>query len=286
MMHHIYIVHHFHEIHEGNIQHATVNKNIRVPVAVVAVESLLNNPSGAVKRIKRYYTRSIHGRILITVCFLHSAKLPDMFGGALVDWTIAPALLRENADLILFLVILTYSLLALNWIVTTDWESKIHWGSLAICAIGVFYLHYSDVVLLHEYENVFVTVWLVLLWYHWSTWKNNYSHVQQELQNRNPAASLRPFQGSIFRILICMPTTKNASNQWNAPPFKNAIHVFLCFGYISLLTLHVIPFVTPLRCLADPSPTCCRYNYAMQGFDSQEVNQNFCSGRVRVGTFQ
>jgi len=195
----------------------------------------------------------------------------------------APAFLRENAQLAIFFALLTYVLLVINWVVTTDWEAKFHWCSLSICAAGLLYLHYSDAVLLAQYENVFVTIWLLLLWYHWSTWKNNYLRIREELNRTNAAASLRPFQGSVFRFLITMPTTKSASNQWNAPPFKNAIHVLLCLGYTLLLCLHVVPFVTPIHCLSDPSPLCCRYNYAMQGFDSHEVNRNFCSGRVRIG---
>jgi len=202
--------------------------------------------------------------------------------GSLVEKLGTPAFLREHTQLVIFSAVLTYALLVVNWIVTTDWEAKLHWCSLTICAAGLLYLHYSDVILLQQYENVFVTLWLLLLSYHWSTWKNNYARIQEELNKSAAAASLRPFQGSIFRFFITMPTTKNASNQWNPPPFKNAIHVLLCLGYTLLLCLHLVPFVTPIHCLTDPSPLCCRYNYAMQGFDSHEVNRNFCSGRVRI----
>ena len=203
--------------------------------------------------------------------------------GAFVDNLGPPAFLRENAQLALFFGLLTYMLLLVNWVITTDWESKFHWFSLTVCAAGLLYLHYSDAVLLQQYEYLFVTLWLLLLSYHWSTWKNNYMRVRDELEKPSAPASLRPFQGSVFRFLITMPTTKNASNQWNPPIFKNAIHVLLVIGYGVLLVLHVAPFVTPIHCLSDPSPLCCRYNYAMQGFDSHEVNRNFCSGRVRVG---
>jgi hypothetical protein len=30
------------------------------------------------------------------------------------------------------------------------------------------------------------------------------------------------------------------------------------------------------------SVLCCRYNYAMSGFEAHEVQRNYCSGRVRV----
>lgn len=193
-----------------------------------------------------------------------------------------PVVLEENARLAGFFLVLTYLLFIINWVVTTDWEAKFHWCSVAICASGIFYLHYADAILLQQYESVFATVWLVLLWYHWSTWKNNSARVQEEMSKKSVPASLRRFSGSVFRFFITMPTTKNSSNQWNDPPFKNAIHLLLIAGYSLLLALHVAPFVTPLRCLTDVSPLCCRYNYVMQGFDSHEVNQNFCSGRVRI----
>lgn len=195
---------------------------------------------------------------------------------------LVPAVLRENVQLVLFLALLTYALLLVNWIVTTDWQAKFHWCSLTTCALGILYLHYSDAVLVLDYEAWFMTLWIVLLMYHASTWKNQYKLVQTELDKSTFAASLRPIKGSVLRFLITMPTTKNASNQWNPPPFHNAIHVILCFGYTFLLVLHVIPFMTPMHCINDPSPLCCRYNYVMQGFDSHEVHQNYCSGRVRI----
>ena len=146
-----------------------------------------------------------------------------------------------------------------------------------------------------------------MLYYHGSTWRNNYGHVRQELDRGDAAAaSMRPFRGSLFRFLVVYPTSKNPANQWNPPPFKNAQHVLLVAGYAFLLGLHVAPFVTPRECLApaadgadrEPSflarlaalvPTggrtnalCCRYNYAMSGFEAHQMNQNYCSGRVRV----
>lgn len=195
---------------------------------------------------------------------------------------LTPTFLKENLQLALFLGLLTYILFLVNWIVTTDWEAKFHWCSVIICAAGLLFLHYSHATLLLQYEVVFVNIWAAFLFYHYSTWKHNYDKVADELSKTPLTASLRPFQGSIFRFLITIPTTKNASNQWNAPPFRNAIHVLLIFGYISLLALHIVPFVTPMDCLQNVSPLCCRYNYAMKGFDSHEVNPNFCSGRVRI----
>jgi hypothetical protein len=195
---------------------------------------------------------------------------------------VPPAFLRENAQLAVFFGVLTYFLFLVNWIATTDWEAKFHWCSVIICTAGLLYLHYSRAILLQQYEALFVNLWLVLLAYHFSTWRNNYAWVAEELAKSPLTASLRPFQGSAFRFFITLPTTKNASNQWLPPPFKNAIHVLLVLGYTLLLSLHVAPYLTPTHCIADPSPLCCRYNYAMQGFDSHEVNPNFCSGRVRI----
>ena len=70
-----------------------------------------------------------------------------------------------------------------------------------------------------------------------------------------------------------MPTSKNASNQWKAPPFKNAIHILLVGIYSALLALHASPYVTPMPCWhgsgdKGSSSLCCRYNYVMQGVDS------------------
>lgn len=211
-------------------------------------------------------------------------------GSSLLVWIenwLLPTFIQENLQLVIFFGILTYMLLALNWIVTTDFESKFHYMSIIICTMGLLYLHYTNVVLLQQYENAFVTIWIVMLWYHWSTWHNNYTKIRDELSKTNNAArSVARYRGSVFRFFIVLPTTKNASNQWNPPPFKNAVHVLLIVGYSFLLGLHVAPFVTPLHCLTDPSPLCCRYNYAVQGYDYEshhaEVSQNYCSGRVRV----
>lgn len=210
----------------------------------------------------------------------------------------AAAFLQENAQLIFFLAGLTYALLLVNWVVTTDWEAKFHWCSLTICAAGLLYLHYSNAILLEQFENPFVTLWGLLLYYHASTWHNHYTKIRDELNKINPPASLRRFQGSVFRFFITLPTTKNPSNQWNAPPFGNTIHVLLVVGYAFLLWLHVVAFVTPLHCIMTSNsgdngmtPLCCRYNYAIQGSSSLNddaslataaVNPNFCSGRVRV----
>ena len=125
-----------------------------------------------------------------------------------------PSILKENVEVATFLALLTYVLFLVNWLVTTDWIEKLHLFSGAICAIGVFHLHYSEVAFLATYEVPFVTLWLALLWYHYSTWRNNYERVSEELSRSTVAASMRPFQGSIFRFLIAAPLTKNASNQW------------------------------------------------------------------------
>lgn len=156
-----------------------------------------------------------------------------------------------------------------------------------------------------KYEGPFIALWCMLLYYHYSTWKNNYLRVKNELNGSTISASMRPYQGSLFRFFIIHPTTKNASNQWNPPPFKNTIHVLLIAGYVFILGLHCAAFFTPLHCL-DPvgseglsilqkislhftstrhhSSTllCCRYNYAMRGFETHQMNRNYCSGRVRI----
>ena len=174
--------------------------------------------------------------------------------------------------------------------------------------IIVFYLHYSEVAFLAKYEGPFVAMWLMLLYYHYSTWRNNYMRVRDELSGATVAASMRPFQGSIFRFFIVHPVTKNASNQWNPPPFKNTIHVLLIAGYIFLLGLHITPYFTPMHCISPAGGSssgdgltifekvsllltttthsstllCCRYNYAMRGFETHQMNRNYCSGRVRI----
>ncbi|KAL7479021.1 hypothetical protein ACHAW6_004767 [Cyclotella cf. meneghiniana] len=226
-----------------------------------------------------------------------------VFLGSLLQ-SILPAAIKDNIDVATFFALLSYVLFLINWLVTTDWIDKLHLFSGGICVIGIFYLHYSEVALLATYESLFVTLWLTLLYYHVSTWRNNFRHVWEELSGSTVAASMRPFQGSIFRFFIVMPVSKNASNQWNPPPFKNAIHVMLIFGYSFLLGLHVIPFFTPMHCLTSVSGgqlsfmglmshmvfsssqssslLCCRYNYAMSGFEAHEVQRNYCSGRVRV----
>ena len=95
-------------------------------------------------------------------------------------------------------------------------------------------------------------------------------------------ASLRPYEGSILRFIITLPTEKNAAGHWKAPAVGNGIHVVLVCMYAFLFLLHIIPFITPLSCLGQTSPLCCRYNYAIEGLDPQSVNKDFCSGRVRI----
>jgi hypothetical protein len=226
-----------------------------------------------------------------------------VFLGSLLQ-SILPAVIKDNIDVATFFALLSYVLFLINWLVTTDWIDKLHLFSGGICAIGIFYLHYSEVALLATNEVLFVTLWLTLLYYHVSTWRNNFRRVWEDLSGSTVAASMRPFQGSIFRFFIVMPVSKNASNQWNPPPFKNTVHVLLIFGYSFLLGLHIIPFFTPMHCLTSESGgqlsfirlmsqmvfsssqsssvLCCRYNYAMSGFEAHEVQRNYCSGRVRV----
>mmetsp|Transcript_7854 Transcript_7854/g.17041 ORF Transcript_7854/g.17041 Transcript_7854/m.17041 type:complete len:522 (+) Transcript_7854:73-1638(+) len=240
--------------------------------------------------------------------------MPDSIIKSRVIQSILPKIVKDNIDVATFFALLSYVLFLVNWLVTTDWIEKLHLFSGATCAIGVFYLHYSEVVFLAKYEIPFLSLWLILLYYHYSTWQTNYQRVRSDLAGTPSSAipaSLRPFQGSIFRFFIIRPTTKNASNQWNPPPFKNTIHVVLVAGYVFLLGLHVVPFVTPYHCLGDgtgetsqglsfvekisrifsahssssqssSSLLCCRYNYAMSDFEPHQMNRNYCSGRVRI----
>ena len=153
-------------------------------------------------------------------------------------YSILPTIVKENIELATFFALLSYVLFLINWVVTTgkqdarpgsilsgvrslnairsllpDWLEKLHLFSLATCTIGVFYLHYFEVVLLVRYEAPFVMAWFLLLYYHASSWNNNYARVRDELNSSSVAASLRPFKGSVLRFFITMPTTKNASNQ-------------------------------------------------------------------------
>lgn len=196
---------------------------------------------------------------------------------------LAPAFVKENLQLILFIAVLTYVLFMVHWVATTDWESKFNWFSLIIASTGLLYLHYSHAIFVHQYELVFVCLWGTLWFYHFSTWNNNYEKVREELNARSVVASLRQFEGSMFRFLITLPRTKNSANQWETPPFRNAIHVMLVFLYGALLSLHTVPFFAPIAyCSGDISPLCCRYNYVVDGFDTQSVSKDFCSGPVRI----
>ena len=226
-----------------------------------------------------------------------------------------PDIIQDNVEAVTLILLLSYAMFFINWLATTDWVDKLHLFSLATCTMGIFYLHYSQVVFLVQHEGLFVSTWLTLLYYHHSTWSNNYKRVRDELCSANVAASMRPFQGSVLRFFIVHPTSKSASNQWNPPPFKNSIQVLLIGGYAFLIALHILPYFTPTHCLLGPggvegggeelsylgilslflssttsssshhsssSLLCCRYNYAMQGFEAQQMNRNYCSGRVRV----
>jgi hypothetical protein len=203
--------------------------------------------------------------------FLEQLPLPNFF--------------NQNVPIIIFFGVLSYSLFLIHWVVSTDWEAKFNYTSMIIAATGLLYLHYSHAILVQRYELVFVVLWIILGFYHLSTWKNNYDKVSQELNSSGMVvASLRPFQGSIIRFLITLPRSKTSSNQWEQPPFRNAIHVVLILLYGLLLFLHLIPFISPVGyCRYKLSSSlCCRYNYVMEGFDMQSVSSNFCSGPVRI----
>jgi hypothetical protein len=196
---------------------------------------------------------------------------------------IAPLFVKDHLQLFIFFGTLSYTLFLCHWIVSTDWEAKFNWCSLLIGLSGLLFLHYSNVLLLLEYEPLFITIWMVLLFYHLSMWKSNYVKIRQALSSSTIIASLKPFDGSILRYLIVIPTMKNAAGQWNTPPFRNAMHVVLVLLYSALLLLHALAYITPVSCIYDISQNCCRYNYVMNKFDTQSLNMNYCSGRVRIG---
>lgn len=203
--------------------------------------------------------------------------LPDL----LLDF--APLFVRDHLSLLTFFAVLTYVLFLVHWVLSTDWEAKLNWCSLIIGFTGLFYLHYSNVLLLLNYEPFFVVIWATLFFYHSSVWKNNYNKIHDALHSTSVIASLKPFDGSVFQYLITLPKMKNAAGQWDSPPFQNAIHVILIMLYSTLLLLHMIAFVTPLHCVHDASTNCCRYNFVMDNFHLHSVNVNYCSGPVRVG---
>jgi GTPase SAR1 family protein len=193
-----------------------------------------------------------------------------------------PTAFKENFNLFLFIMLLTNILLFVHWIVSTSWDSKFNWSSFIIGSTAILHLHYTNASFVHQYELLFIAVWVSLFYYHISTWSNNYQKVAQKLKEKTVVASLRPFQGSILRFIITVPTDKYADGQWKTPAFGNGAHVVLIWIYGTLFYLHIIPFITPFSCLGAASPLCCRYNYAIQGFENQSVNTNFCSGRVRI----
>mmetsp|Transcript_16195 Transcript_16195/g.19785 ORF Transcript_16195/g.19785 Transcript_16195/m.19785 type:complete len:495 (+) Transcript_16195:271-1755(+) len=197
---------------------------------------------------------------------------------------ILPRVIQENSAFILFVLVLTYILSIAHWIASTDIESKLNWISLGLGSTGILYLHYTNAALVQRYELIFTLFWLFILYYHLSTWNNNYRRIEQELKNppSKGIASLRKFKGSVLRFFITMPTTKNSANQWTDPPFRNVFHVILIFVYVTLIFLHVLSFMSPFNCIFASSPLCCRYNYAIEGFDTQSVHSNFCSGHVRI----
>jgi len=198
---------------------------------------------------------------------------------------VAPLFMQEHLQMTIFFGTLSYVLFFLNWIINTDWEAKFNWFSLIAGLSGLLYLHYSNVLLLYQYEVIFFSMWSFLLGYHTLIWKSNYNRVMT--MNEKSMSSLKRKKDSIvYRLLIVLPTTKNAAGHWNDPPFKNAIHLLLGFIYGCLLCLHCIPHLCgtshPLICLNDPSPICCQYNYIMEGFDLHEVSKSFCSAHVNI----
>jgi hypothetical protein len=194
-----------------------------------------------------------------------------------------PLVVQENLPLIGFFGVLTYVLFLVHWVLSTDWEAKFNWCSLIVGLTGLLYLHYSSALLLLQYEPFFVTAWICMSVYHLSIWKSNYSKIQQNLASKKDIiASVKPFDGSILRFLITLPTIKNSVGHWNSPPFRNAMHILLVTLYASLICLHLIPFITPLHCNSDPSPNCCRYNFVMKKFNTQSVSRSYCSGPVRI----
>ena len=198
---------------------------------------------------------------------------------------LAPLFVQENLSLVAFFGILTYVIFLVHWVLSTDWEAKFNWCSLIVGLTGLLYLHYSNVLLLLTYEPFFVTVWVSMCVYHLSIWKSNYNKIQQALGSNTIIASLKPFDGSILRYLVTLPTMKNAAGQWNSPPFRNLVHIVLVLLYGSTMCLHLTPFITPLHCNGDISPNCCRYNYVMNKFNTQSVSMSYCSGPVRIGFF-
>lgn len=151
---------------------------------------------------------------------------------------IVPLFLKENFQLVAFFGSLTYVLFLVHWIISTDWEAKFNWFSLIIGITGFQYLHYSHVLLLAEYEPLFVTIWVLLLCYHLSIWNTNYSKINQALKSTTIIASLKPYDGSILKYFIVLPTMKTSAGQWNTPPFRNAVHVLLVALYSSLLLIY------------------------------------------------
>jgi hypothetical protein len=199
----------------------------------------------------------------------------------LIDST--PLFIKDHFQLVVFFGVLSYILFLAHWIISTDWEAKFNWCSLITGLAGLLHLHYSNVLLLVKYEPLFVTLWVTLLYYHLSIWKTNYDKIRQALSSSSIIASLKPYDGSILRYFIVLPTMKNSAGQWNAPPFRNATHVVLVLLYSALVFLHVLAYITPINCIHDISQNCCRYNFVMSKFDTQSLNMNYCKGPVRIG---
>lgn len=195
---------------------------------------------------------------------------------------IIPYFLQDHASLAAFFGCLSYALFSVHWVLSTDWESKFNWLSVIVCLTGILHLHYSNALLIHQYEPLFFSIWALLFLYHLSVWKSNYGKIRKALESSPVVASLKPFDGSIFRYFVTIPTMKNAAGQWDSPPFRNTIHIILLCLYTLLMALHTISYFTPMECIGEASRNCCRYNYVMNKFNTQSLNINYCSGPVRI----
>jgi len=225
--------------------------------------------------------------------------------------SILPNVINDNYDLFVFILVLSNIFLLVHWASSTSWDSKFNWCSFIISCTAIFHLHYSNVTLIYQYEPLFVSTWIILFYYHTHTFKNNYQQVYNKIiivpTDKGIIASLRPYKYSLKRFLIKVPIDKYANGEWKEPTMGNAVHVFLIIMYACLLYLHFIPFITPFNCLMNdqhqPTSLCCRYNYAINGYEYdsigeittassssttttsaqlQSVNRDFCSGRVRI----
>ena len=95
-------------------------------------------------------------------------------------FSLLPTVIKENFNFFLFIVLITNILLLIHFVVATNWESKLNWGSFAVGSTAILHLHYAHATLVQEYELVYVSLWLFLFYYHFSTWKNNCQKVGEK----------------------------------------------------------------------------------------------------------